>query len=135
MFTPNNLKRIISLLNENEKQNVYGEQPAPLTYEDKKYFAESLKTYSQMGEVMYGREKLQEMVERISRMVETASRMISESDEDVVEKVSASRHMKNMESSLKDLQKSANEIMIHERRMAAAYEDIAEGLKKYYDVG
>jgi hypothetical protein len=135
MFTPKNLNRIISLLNENEKQTVYGEQPTPLTYEDKKYFAEALKTYSQMGEVMYGREKLQEMVERITKMVETASRMISESDDDVVEKVSASRHMKNMDSSLKDLQKSANEIMIHERRMAAAYEDIAEGLKKYYDVG
>lgn len=134
MFTPKNLNRIISLLNENEKQTVYGDQPAPLTYEDKKYFAESLKTYSQMGEVMYGREKLQEMVERITKMVETASRMISESDDDVVEKVSANRHMKNLSSSLNDLQKSANEIMIHERRMAAAYEDIAEGLKKYYDV-
>ena len=134
MFTPKNLNRIISLLNENEKQTVYGEQLAPLTYEDKKYFAESLKTYSQMGEVMYGREKLQEMVERITKMVETATRMISESDDDVVEKVSANRHMKNLSSSLTDLQKSANEIMIHERRMAAAYEDIAEGLKKYYDV-
>jgi len=134
MFTPKNLNRIISLLNENEKQTVYGEQPAPLTYEDKKYFAESLKTYSQMGEVMYGREKLQEMVERITKMVETASRMIAESDEDVVDKVNASRHMKHMESALKDLQKSATEVMIHERRMAASYEDIAEGLKKYYDV-
>ena len=63
MFTPKNLNRIISLLNENEKQTVYGEQLAPLTYEDKKYFAESLKTYSQMGEVMYGRENLQEMID------------------------------------------------------------------------
>lgn len=134
MFKQNNLNRIISLVNESDKQTVYGEQPAPLTYEDKKYFAESLKTYSQMGEVMYGREKLQEMVERISKMVETATRMISESDDDLVEKVSANRHMKNLNSSLTDLQKSANEIMIHERRMAAAYEDIAEGLKKYYDV-
>lgn len=134
MFTPKNLNRIISLLNENEKQTVYGEQPAPLTYEDKKYFAESLKTYSQMGEVMYGREKLQEAVERISKMVETANRMISESEDDVVDKVSASRHMKHVDSALKELQKSSNEIMLHERRMAAAYEDIAEGLKKYYDV-
>ena len=106
MFTPKNLNRIISLLNENEKQTVYGDQPAPLTYEDKKYFAESLKTYSQMGEVMYGREKLQEMVERITKMVETATRMISESDDDVVEKVSANRHMKNLSSSLTEKKKS-----------------------------
>ena len=134
MFTPKNLNRIISLLNENEKQTVYGEQPAPLTYEDKKYFAESLKTYSQMGEVMYGRENLKEMIERITKMVETANRMIQESDDDMVEKVAAGRHMKMVEMALKEMQKSASEVMIQERRMEAACEDIREGLSKYYDV-
>jgi hypothetical protein len=61
--------------------------------------------------------------------------MITESDGDVVDKVSESRHLKYVESALSELQKSANEVMIQERRMSAAYEDIAEGLRKYYDVG
>jgi hypothetical protein len=32
------------------------------------------------------------------------------------------------------MQKCANEVMIHERRMESACEDIREGLNKYYDV-
>jgi hypothetical protein len=67
-------------------------------------------------------------------MVETAKRMISESDADVVDKVSGGRQLKFIDSAVTELQKSANEVMIQERRMAAAYEDIAQGLQKYYDV-
>jgi len=134
MFSNKNLNKIISLLNESDKQTVFSDQPEPLSIDDKRYFAESLKQYSQFGETIYGRENLQEIVERITKMVETAKRMVTETQDDVVDSVNAGRHMKLMDAACKDLQKSANEIMIHERRMSAAYEDIAEGLKKYYDV-
>ena len=128
------LQTLRDLLYETEtKKTVFSDQPEPLTTEDKRAFAESLKSFSQLGESVYGNRNLEEITERISKMVETASRMVTEK-EDVVDSVSASRHMKHMESALKDLQKSATEVMIHERRMAASYEDIAEGLKKYYDV-
>ena len=36
---------------------------------------------------------------------------------------------------LKQFQKSANEVMIHERRMEAAFEDIAHGVGRYFEVG
>lgn len=135
MFSNKNLNKIISLLNESDKQEtVFNEQPAPLSPDDKRYFVESLKQYSALGEVMYGKANLKDAVEQIVKMVETATRMVSESDDDMVEKIAATRHLKYLEASCKDLQKSANEVMIHEKRMAAAYEDIAEGLKKYYDV-
>lgn len=135
IFKSNNLNRIISLLNEEEKKRtVFGEQPQPVTEDEKRKFAESIRSYSQLGEVMYGRKNLKEAVDRIAGMVETAKRMISESDNDVIDKVAESRHMKYIDGALNDLQKSANEVMIHERRMAAAYEDIAQGLQKYYDV-
>jgi hypothetical protein len=134
MFSNKNLNKIISLVNESEKQTVFNDQPEPLSREDKMQFAESLRVYSQMGETIYGRENLQQVVERIVKMVDTAKRMVNETADDVVDSVNAGRHMKLMDAACKDLQKSANEIMIHERRMSAAYEDIAEGLKKYYDI-
>lgn len=136
IFKSDNLNRIISLLNENEqKQTVFNtEQQQPVTEDEKRGFAESLRSYSQMGEVMYGRKNLKESVDRITKMVETAKRMISETDNDMVDKVAGGRHMKYIDSALTELQKSANEVMIQERRMAAAYEDIAEGLQKYYNV-
>lgn len=118
-----------------EKQTVFSEKEAPLSIEEKKAFAEALNTFSTMSETVMARGKrLQEVVERVTKMCETASRLVNESGDDLVEKVAAGRHMKLIEGALKDFQRSANEVMIHERRMEAAYQDIAEGLKKYYDV-
>lgn len=116
-----------------KKQTVFSVQPAPLTNEDKRAFMESLKTFSQLGESVYGNRNLEEITERIAKMVETASRMVTEK-EDVVDSVSSSRHMKHVSAALDQFKKSAAEMMIHERRLAAAYEDIAEGLSKYYKI-
>jgi hypothetical protein len=116
-----------------KKQTIFSEQPAPLTNEDKRAFMESLKTFSQLGESVYGNRNLEEITERLSKMVETASRMVTEK-EDIVDSVSASRHMKHVSAALNEFKKSAAEMMIHERRLAAAYEDIAEGLNKYYKI-
>jgi DNA repair ATPase RecN len=129
-----NLKTIKSFLNETEKRTVFGNESVPLTMDDKKQFAETLRSFSSMAESVSGTRNLDEIVERISRMVETASRMISESDDDMLDKVAEGRRLKMIESALKDFRKSANEIMIHERRCQAAMDDIGEGLKKYYSV-
>ena len=129
-----NLKTIKSFLNETEKRTVFGNESVPLTMEDKKQFAETLRSFSSMAESVSGTRNLEEIVERISHMVDTASRMISESDDDMLDKVAEGRRLKMIESALKDFRKSANEIMIHERRCQAAIDDIGEGLKKYYSV-
>ena len=135
MFESKNLKRIISLLNESaEKQTVFSGEKPPLTLEDKHKFATTLSSFSQMAESVSGQRNLEEIVERISHMVETASRMVTESDDDMLDKVAESRRLKMVEAALNDLKKSANEVIIHERRCSAAIDDIGEGLKKYYDV-
>jgi hypothetical protein len=132
-FENKNLTALRDLLNE-DKQTVFSEGPAPLTNEQKRQFAEAVKTFSQMGESVYSNGKLKEIVERISSIVETASQLVTEK-EDLVDKVSASRHMKEVSGALKAFQSSANEVMIHERRMEAAFEDIAQGIQKYFEVG
>jgi len=129
-----NLNTIKSFLNETEKHTVFETESAPLTMEDKQRFAETLKSFSGMADAISGNRNLEEIVERVSHMVETASRMISESDNDMLDKVADSRRMKMVQAALKDFRKSANEIMIHERRCQAAIDDIGEGLKKYYSV-
>jgi pyridoxal biosynthesis lyase PdxS len=87
-----------------------------------------------MGESVYGTGKLQEVVENLTKVVETANRLVTEESDDLVDSVNSSRHFKVINEALKQFNKSANEVMIHERRMAAAFEDIAEGIKKYYEV-
>jgi len=127
------LKVIQDLLRES-KPNVYSEQPTPLTVEDKMAFREALKTFSQMGESVYGTGKLKHVVENLTRVVETANRLVTEEADDLVDGVSASRQFKGINGALNEFTKSANEVMIHERRMSAAFEDIAEGIQKYYEV-
>lgn len=118
-----------------EKQTVFKEQPAPLSVDEKRAFAEGLNRFSEIAESLRARgTQLKEAVDRMTSMVETAGRMISESDDDVVEKVAAKRHLEYVNKALAEMQKSASEVMIHERRMEAACEDIREGLRKYYDV-
>jgi hypothetical protein len=130
-----NLNTIKSFLNETDKRTVFEkDEPTPLTMEDKQRFAESLSSYSAMAEAVSGTRNLEEIVERISHMVETATRMVQESEDEMLDKVADSRRLKMVQAALKDLKKSANEIMIHQRRCSAAIDDIGEGLKKYYDV-
>lgn len=118
-----------------KKQTVFGEQQAPLSIDEKRALADGLSRFSELAETLRARgERLKESVEQISKMVEVADRMISESENDIVDKVDASRRSKYVKASLTELQKSVNEVMIHERRMEAACEDIREGLSKYYDV-
>ena len=117
------------------KKTVFSGQQEPVSIDDKRAFAEALNSFSAMAETIAARgQRLQEAVQRVTKVVETANRLVTESDDDLVEKVAAGRHMKLIEGALKDFQRSANEVMIHERRMEAAYQDISEGLKKYYDV-
>ena len=118
-----------------KKETVFSEKEAPLTIEDKKALAENLGAFSTMAETLRARgQRLEEAVSKITKMVETAGRMISESDDDMIEKVAAKRHMEYVNKALVEMQKCANEVMIYERRMEAACSDIREGLSKYYDV-
>ena len=59
MFKSNNLNRIVSLLNESEKQTVFSDERTPLTREDKHKFAESISSFSQMAESVSGRRNLE----------------------------------------------------------------------------
>ena len=126
--------RIIQDLLKEEKKTVFSEEPTPLTTEEKMAFREALNKFSEMGESVYGNGKLKEIVENITKVVETANRLVTEESDDVVDSVSASRQFKNINGALNEFTKSANEVMIHERRMSAAFEDIAEGIQKYYEV-
>jgi len=129
------LETLKDLLNETPKQIVFSEGPAPLTTEEKRAFAEALQTFSHIGESVYSKRKLEEAVANIEKLVETAQRFVNETSDDVVESTAAGRHFKYMEAALKEFKKSATEILIHERKCAQAYEDIADGLKKYYELG
>ena len=133
-FESKNLNAIRDILYEQhlKKETVFGEQPAPLTEVEKQEFSEAISRYEETVNAMVTQRNLEDMVAGVSKMVETANRMIGESQNEMLEKVAETRRIKFIESSVNELKKAATEVVINERKMEAALNDIGEGLGKYF---
>jgi len=132
-FENKNLNALMNLLKEDaSKQTVFSEAPTPLTEEEKQSFAENIGRYSEIVDSMVTKRNLEEMVTGVSKMVETAERMIGESQNEMLDKVAESRRLKYVNAAVVELKKAATEVVINERKMEAALNDIGEGLNKYF---
>ena len=128
------LETLKNLLYERDvtKETVFSEGPAPLTEVEKQEFSEAISRYEETVNAMVTKRNLEQMVAGVSKMVETANRMIGESQNEMLEKVAESRRIKFIEASVNELKKAATEVVINERKMEAALNDIGEGLNKYF---
>ena len=128
------LEALRNLLYEQDvkKETVFSEGPAPLSEEEKQQFSEAISRYEETVNAMVTKRNLEEMVMGVSKMVETAERMIGESQNEMLEKVAENRRMKMVTAAVNDLKKAATEVVINERKMEAALNDIGEGLNKYF---
>ena len=132
-FENKNLNALMNLLKEDaSKQTVFSEASTPLTEEEKQSFAENIGRYSEIVDSMVTKRNLEEMVTGVSKMVEIAERMIGESQNEMLDKVAESRRLKYVNAAVVELKKAATEVVINERKMEAALNDIGEGLNKYF---
>jgi len=133
-FEAKNLNAIRDILYEQhlKKETVFGEQPAALTEEEKAQFSEAISRYSETVESMVTQRNLEGMVAGVSKMVETAERMIGESQNEMLDKVAEKRRLNMVTAAVNELKKCATEVVINERKMEAALNDIGEGLNKYF---
>ena len=108
-------------------------EPVKVTTEQKRKFVEAVKGYSQLGESVYGKGDLRELCERVKYMVEMAQQ-VTLSEGDWFDGITVNRHMKGLNESYKVFEKTAKEISQLQERLSASYEDIGQGLNKYFDV-
>jgi hypothetical protein len=120
-----NLKYILEMITE--------DQPQPLSKEEKAEFVAQVKRFSEMSDSVYGRGDLQELTERVKDIVNKAEQIASESG-DWFDNVTIKRHMKTLNDSYKVFESTAKEMNQLQQRLSAAYEDIASGLSKYFEV-
>ena len=120
-----NLKYILEMITE--------DQPTPLSKEEKAAFADQVKRFSEMGDSVYGKGNLQELTDRVKDIVNKAEQIASESG-DWFDNVTIKRHMKTLNESYKVFESTAKEMNQLQQRLSAAYEDIASGLSKYFEV-
>ena len=101
--------------------------------EKKREFVEAVRNYSQLGESVYGKGDLKELCQKIHYMVEMAQQ-VTLSEGDWFDGITVNRHMKGLNESYKVFEKTAQEMSRLQERLSASYEDIGQGLSKYFDI-
>lgn len=124
MNTPN-LKMILETLME--------EQPKPMSKDEKKQFVQEIANFSALGESVYGKGDIEEIVERVKRIVSNADRIMTESD-DWMSNVAHKKGNKRMHEDYKDFEQAARELKEAQDRMAMCYENIGQHLSRYFNV-
>ena len=124
MRTPN-LKFIL--------ETILEDQPTPMTREEKQQFVQEVANFSALGDSVYGKGNLEEIVERVKTIVERAERIMTESD-DWMSNVAHKKNNKRMHEDYRDFEQAARELKEAQDRMSLAYENIGQHLNRYFDV-
>ena len=95
----------------------------------------SIKNYGSLGEHIYGKGSLREIAESLSSIAEGAAQHTLSETEDMFDKVTVSRNMKELTGLSKQFGKVASEANSLQERMSGLYEDMGNILGRYYEIG
>ena len=95
----------------------------------------SIKDYGSLGEHIYGKGSLKEIAENLSSIAEGAAQHSLSETEDMFDKVTVSRNMKELTGLSKQFGKVAGEANSLQERMSGLYEDMGNILGRYYEIG
>ena len=94
----------------------------------------SIKNYGSLGEHIYGKGSLKEIAESLSSIAEGAAQHTLSETEDMFDKVTVSRNMKELTNLSKQFGKVAGEANSLQERMSGLYEDMGHILGRYYEI-
>ena len=95
----------------------------------------SIKDYGSLGEHIYGKGSLKEIAENLSSIAEGAAQHSLSETEDMFDKVTVSRNMKELTGLSKQFGKVSQEANSLQERMSGLYEDMGNILGRYYEIG
>ena len=119
---------------------VVSESPWAKKYDDTptvniKELVSSIHNYSSLGEHIYGKGSLKETAETLSSIAEGAAQHTLSETDDMFDKVTVSRNMKELTGLSKQFGKVAMEANSLQERMSGLYEDMGHILGRYYEIG
>jgi len=97
-------------------------------------FLESVANFNNMGEAIYREDSLEECVSRLRSIVEQASQVTMDESEHWFDKVTVSRHVKQLNEAMKVFEKTATEMNQLQQRLESSYDDIGMILNRYYNI-
>ena len=95
----------------------------------------SIKNYGSLGEHIYGKGSLKEVAETLSRIAEGAAQHALSETDDMFDKVTISRNMKELKGLSGQFSKVSSEAHALQERMSGLYEDMGNILGRYYKIG
>ena len=95
----------------------------------------SISNYNSLGENIYGKGSLKEVAETLSSIAEGAAQHTLSETEDMFDKVTVSRNMKELKGLSGQFSKVAMEANSLQERMSGLYEDMGNILGRYYEIG
>ena len=99
-----------------------------------KELVNSIQSYSSLGEQIYGKGSLKETAETLSSIADGAAQHTLSETEDMFDKVTVSRNMKELVGLSKQFGKVAGEAHSLQERMSGLYEDMGNILSRYYEI-
>ena len=100
-----------------------------------KELVESIRNFNSIGESIYGKGSLKEVAESLSSIAEGAAQHTLSEVDDMFDKVTVSRNMKELTNLSKQFGKVASEANSLQERMSVLYEDMGNILGRYYTIG
>jgi len=111
------------------------EEDEKMTKEQRSSFLETVSNFHKLGEMVYSKGGLQEVVTTLQSVVEQAEKLTISESEHWFDNVTVSRHMKQMNEAMKVFEKTAGEMNGLQQRLESAYEDMGGVLNRYYKMG
>ena len=102
---------------------------------DVKELVESIRNFNSIGESIYGKGSLKEIAQSLSSIAEGAAQHTLSETEDMFDKVTVSRNMKELTGLSKQFGKVSQEANSLQERMSGLYEDMGNILGRYYEIG
>ena len=100
-----------------------------------KELVSSINNYSSLGEQIYGKGSLKDVAETLSSIAQGATQHALSETDDMFDKVTVSRNMKELKGLSGQFSKVATEAHSLQERMSGLYEDMGNILGRYYEIG
>lgn len=125
----------MKLLDLYKKHSNLNENDLKLSIEEKKAFLARMREFASYGNLIYRNQELGRVAEEIGELIELSNHIsLQETEDGWFDEMTVKRHNKQLENAYKVFKKTTNEVRTLQQRMEAAYEDMAEVFKKYYDL-
>jgi hypothetical protein len=120
-----NLKRILETILDGQEQQLSREQIAQ--------YESEIKLYATIGDAVYGKDDIEQIVNRVKQIVDKADAIMTKSH-DWLSNVAHKKNNKRMHDDYNDFENAARELKDAQDRMSMCYENIGNHLNRYFGV-